>query len=178
MESLNTYNQNKGFTRTPRLGVTLKGGGFTLIEIIVVIGIVAMVVGFGMVTDLSFFKGDVFRSEESTIVSILGKARSRAMANMFQVNHGVCYDPVLNNYVIFRGNTCDPGASTSELIPANLNIATISTFSTTFPTVVFKQLTGKLIPQLSPATNETIINIQDGMKTADIKINNEGRINW
>ncbi len=137
-----------------------------------------MVISFGTLTDLNFFKGDIFRSEQTKIVSILEKARSRAMANMFQVNHGVCYDSTLNNYIIFRGNTCNPTASTSEIIPAELNIATVSVFTTSFPTVIFKQLTGNLTPELSPATNEIIINIQDGIKTANIKINNAGRINW
>ena len=39
---MNKVRKNKGFTRTPKFGVTLKGGGFTLIEILVVIGIIAI----------------------------------------------------------------------------------------------------------------------------------------
>ena len=62
-----------------------------MVEIIVVIGILTVIIAFGMVIDLNVFKGDTFRAEEATIVSILEKARSRAMANMFESPHGVCY---------------------------------------------------------------------------------------
>ncbi|HEY4512337.1 MAG TPA: hypothetical protein VJH63_01600, partial [Candidatus Paceibacterota bacterium] len=44
--------------------------------------------------------------------------------------------------------------------------------------VVFEQITGKLVPQLSPYTSELDITLTSDAKTASIYINNEGRINW
>ena len=38
----NKIKQNRGFTRTPKFGVTPKGGGFTLIELLVVVSIISL----------------------------------------------------------------------------------------------------------------------------------------
>src|SRR3989338_2614791 len=140
-------------------------GGFTLIEIIVVIGILIVIISFGIIVDFSSLTFGTFQTEESKIISVLERARSRSMANMFDTTHGVCY--LAPNYVIFRG-TCIVGASTNELILANTNIAENS--GTIFPTLVFDILTGN--------TTEDIIIITDGVKTKEITINNEGAINW
>lgn len=140
--------------------------GFTLIEIIVVVAIFTLIIAFSSIIDLSAFKRDIFRAEQSTIVSTLEKARSRSMANMFQSAHGVCY--ASGNYIIFYDGSCD-GTLTDELILANTNIA--ENPLTTFPTnIIFSQLAG--------TTTGATIHITDGVKSADININNEGAINW
>lgn len=142
----------------------------TLIEIAIAIGIMTLIVSFSMVTDLNFLKSDALRSEESIIVSALVKARSRSMSNLFQSAHGFCY--ISPNYVVFRDSPttrCVSGVTTNELIPANINIANNS--STIFPgPVIFSQLAG--------TTTDGIIHITDGIKSEDITINYEGRINW
>ena len=139
--------------------------GFTLVEILVVVAILTVIISFGMVTDFSSFTSNTFQSEESKIISILERARSQAMGNMFDTAHGVCY--ISPNYIIFR-NTCVAGVPTNELISANTNIAENS--GTIFPTLVFDRLTGN--------TTGATIHITDGIKSADIIINNEGTINW
>ena len=133
-----------------------------MIEILVVVAILIVIISFGTLVDFSAFTSDTFQGEEAKIVSILERARSRAMANMFDSNHGVCY--IAPNYVIFQGSTCVAG----ESIPANDNIA--SHADTIFPTVVFNRLTGN--------TGGATIHITDGIKVEDITINNEGTINW
>ncbi|MEK7105808.1 MAG: prepilin-type N-terminal cleavage/methylation domain-containing protein [Patescibacteria group bacterium] len=136
--------------------------GFTMIEIIIVIAIFIFVVGFGMLTDFNVFTGDTFHAEEAKIVSLLGRARSRAMANVYDSNFGVCY--ISPNYVMFQGSTCVAG----DAIPANVNIS--ENPSTIFPTFVFNRLTG--------TTVGGTIHITDGVKSTDIIINNEGTISW
>ncbi|MDE2399788.1 MAG: prepilin-type N-terminal cleavage/methylation domain-containing protein [Patescibacteria group bacterium] len=140
--------------------------GFTLIEILVVIAILIVVISFGMLVDFSSFTSSTFQGEEAKIVSVLERARSHAMANMFNTTSGVCYDATTHSYVIFQGSVCT--STGSELIPANTNIA--ENPSTTFPTFVFSRLTGN--------TTGGIIHITDGSKSADITLNNEGTINW
>lgn len=142
--------------------------GFTLIEIMVVMGIFIVLVSFGTIVDLNVLKSDTLRAEESTVVSVLTKARSRAMSNYSGDTHGVCY--LAPNYVIFKGNDCS--ASGSDLVPANTNIATASGFPGTFSPVVFNQLSGNV----SGSTIDIII--KDGVKEEKITINNEGTINW
>ena len=139
--------------------------GFTLIEILIVIAIVGLVLSFGMSIDLSAFKRNNFQAEEATIVSVLERARSHAMANLFDADYGVCY--IAPDYAIFRDGSCD-GLGTDETIPANINIA--EHVDTVFPTVIFDQLAG--------TTSGATIHIEDGIKEADIKINEEGTISW
>lgn len=145
-----------------------RSGGMTLIEIIVVVAIFGLIIAFGLTTDLSTIGRNNFRNEQMTLISVLNKARGRAMNNMFETTHGFCY--VAPNYVLFRGRaTCLPTSVNDELIKADTNIASNS--GTTFPTeVVFAQLSGK--------TTTVTIHITDGIKSADININNEGTINW
>lgn len=147
---------------------------FTLIEILVVTGIFVLLAGLGLFMTLDAFRATSHRSERDTIVSILEKARSRAMANIDQIKWGVCYTSP--NYVIFQGGAC----TTGDKILANSAVANASNFAGTFPVVIFDQLTGKLVPQLSPATNELTVTVKEQGRPIDevISINNEGRINW
>jgi len=147
------------------------GAGFTLIEILVVIGIFGMILAFGLVTNLGSFKRNTFQAEQSILVSILERARARSMNNIYGMAHGVCY--IAPNYVVFRGRTaCLPTSSNDETVSANENISSLSGFSdpAKFPTIVFEQLSGK-------AMNASI-SMTDGIKSGDITINNEGRIDW
>lgn len=143
--------------------------GFTLVEILVVIAIFTFVISLGLIMNLSFFQGDIFRTEEANLVSILEKARSRSMNNIFGSAHGVCF--VSTNYRIFYGRTtCLPTSAKDEVVKANTSIASASNFSTTFPTIVWSQLAGTTTP--------TVVHMTDGVKSADININYEGTIIW
>ena len=148
--------------------------GFTLIEVLVVLAIIAVIMSFGLIISLDSYRGYLFRSERSVLVSTFERARSRALNNYYQSAWGVCY--TAPNYIIFKGTTC----MTGDTIPANAAIAAASDFSniSKFPPVVFAQLTGKLIPQLSPATEELKIVITQDARSSTISINNEGTINW
>jgi hypothetical protein len=91
------------------------------------------------------------------------------MSNIFEQNHGVCF--VSPNYIIFRGRkTCLPTNSTDEPVPADKNIASVSNFSTAFPTIVFSQLAG--------TTTAATITLMDGIKSFTISVNYQGIIDW
>lgn len=147
----NIYKQNKGFT---------------IIEIIMVMALLAVVLSFGFVIDLKNFQNNNFQTEESKVISILEKARSSAMANISDTSHGVCYDASIDSYVIFKGINCTK--IDSVRIPANATIT--ENPGTTFPTFVFARLSGN--------TTAGTIHLTDGITSADITINNEGTINW
>jgi len=147
---------------------TIKSG-FTLIEILIVIGIFGLIASLGFAIDLSFLRRDTMRAEQKIIVSALEKARSRSMSNVFESAHGFCYDGVSKNYIIFRNGVCAVSA-TSEIILANVSIAgnPYSTFP--FLPIIFTQLSG--------TTTDATIIIGDGVKSSTITINHEGTINW
>ncbi|MBT9168081.1 MAG: hypothetical protein DDT19_01426 [Syntrophomonadaceae bacterium] len=140
--------------------------GFTFFEILVVTGLFSVLIALGLFMSMETFRGSIYRSEQATVVSVLQKARSRAMANIDQSPWGVYYDPIANAYFIFRGGSYTPGA-TNEKIPGNAAVTVTGLF---LPGVVFSQLSGT-------TTATTTAVVQDG-RTSTISINYEGAINW
>ncbi len=148
------------------LSTSSRNKGFTLIEILVVIAILAMLIGLGLFMSMDSYRAYLSRSERDTVVSLLERARSRAMANSFQTTWGLCY--IAPNYIIFRGSTCATGAATNEATPGN-PAASISGLSDTSP-VVFSQLAG--------TTTGAVVTIVEQSKVSTITINHEGTIIW
>ena len=162
MQSLNTCSRNKN-------------AGFSLIEMVIAVAIVTGVLGLGLLMSMDVYRGYRYRSERDIIVSLLQKARSRAMANIDETTWGVCSLPP--HYVVFRG-IYSASAAEHEMVPANSTVTL-----TGFPLcgsgseIIFDQLTGDLLPQLSPMTSEKVITVTQ-INSTTIAINNEGRINW
>jgi Tfp pilus assembly protein PilE len=149
--------------------------GFTMVEILVVMGIFIVLMGIGGVIGFNAYKGYLFRSERSTAVSVLERARSRAMANYYGEMHGVCYDDTKHIYILFRGDECKEDGN--EVIGGNPN-SQIS-----LDKVVFARLSGNMTPTVTGPTDhceddEKEISVTEQDKTSYICINNQGRINW
>jgi hypothetical protein len=112
------------------------------------------------------FRGYLFQSERSLIVSALTRSRGLALNNVSGVTHGVCYDSAARQYVIFQGRDCIIGAESNETINANQNITVTG-------------LSGAIIfSQLAATTTAATIHLSDGTYTSDIMINYEGTITW
>ncbi len=148
--------------------------GFSLIEMLVAIAILGTILALGLVFGLDSFKGYLARSDRDTLNSVLARARSRAMNNMYQTPHGVCFDDDNSDFILFRGNTYIPGASTNEVIEGN-DGAVITSMPNFFfcevgPGVVFSQLSGR--------TTGVEIGVVEGGRVSTTTINNEGTIIW
>ncbi len=143
--------------------------GFSLIEIVIVVAILALLVGLGLFMSMETLGGTIYRSEQATIVSLLQKARSRAMANIDQVAWSVCY--AAPNYLVAKGATCN-AANAYDTVAANPAVAAASHFAdpAKFPTVVFAQLSGNTAPA-------EIVIVQDN-RTSTTTLNHEGTIIW
>ncbi len=143
--------------------------GFSLIEILIVIAILAVLIGLGLFMSMETLKGTIYRSEQATIVSLLQKARSRSMANIDQVPWSVCY--VAPNYIVAKGAVCN-AANAYDTVGATPAVAIASDFAdpAKFPTVVFAQLSGD--------TAAVDIEIMQDNRTSTITINHEGTIIW
>lgn len=142
--------------------------GFSIIEIIVTTAIFSILVGLGVFMSVGAFRGSIHRSEDATIVSLLQRARSRAMANVSESEWSVCY--IAPNYIIAKGASCTVGTARDKF-EANAGVAADSEFDTTFPTIVFEQLTGNTTP-------EEIVVKQGGREPVKISTNHAGTIIW
>lgn len=163
-------------TSTPRFTQ-----GFTLLEILVVMGLILMVVAFGLIVSFDDYRGFTFRNERDIIVNVIQKARSQAIHNMCfdttpaTINctdgkpHGVHFDHA-GHYIIFQGATwASRDASLDEVIDAKNKAATLSGMTD----VVFNRLrananlSGGSTLTVSQSNSESVITIEP-----------EGRIWW
>lgn len=142
--------------------------GFTLIEVLVVIGILMMIIGLGLLVSFDSYRGYLFRSERSVVVAVLERARSKAMNNIHQCSWGARYDSAQKQYIIYN-TACTPAAmdeTKNETIPAGGSAEVLG-----FNPIVFNQLSGAAAPM-------TITIKAAGHADENVEINSEGRINW
>ena len=139
-------------------------GGFTLVEIIVVMGLVMLIFGIGSYFAFDNFQRYLFRKERDTAIAVLMKARSRAMNNFYEKSHGVHIGS--DTFTLFRGLNYGDDPSTYEVIPGT---AAISKSGAT--DIVFEQLSGR------PASAGNLM-LSYGASNITISINEEGRIDW
>ena len=149
-----------------------KESGFTLIEILVTVAIITVLVGMALFLSFDSFRRYNLNAERDMLVGVLETARSRALNNMFESQHGVCYlSP--GNYSLFRGATYD--VAKSEIMPSNgaISVTGLATCAQgSAAGVIFTQLTG------APTAAVGTITLSDGAKSKTIDINNEGTIIW
>lgn len=138
--------------------------GFSLIEILVVAGLLLLIAGLGMIAGLDYYRSYVFLTEQNTLVSTLEVARMRALSSINGAPHGV-YLGEATAIKIFQGPSFAEAADV-ETISANTAVARSG-----LTEVTFSQLNGD-------ASAEGTITLSDGKRTRDINLNYEGRIEW
>ena len=149
--------------KSPKKSILKNQAAFTLIEILIVIGLFGLLAGLGLFLSFDFYKSYAFRSERNTLVSVLEKARNQSLSNINQSPHGVHYMP--NNYIIFQGSAYVAADPNNQAVPGN-------PVTVTWPgDFVFSQLAGE-------SSASGTITIIDGVRSTSISINNEGRIDW
>ena len=155
--------------------------GFTLIEIIVVMAMLAMIGSLTLIASLQSFYSSSFRDERDAIVTTLFKARAQAVNNICLGAAGACTDGrphgvhfAAGVYTIFQGAsyaTRDTIADQTFTPSYSISLAPGS-----FSDVVFEQLSGDATT--SPMGVWTL-NLQDSTsKTSTITLNSEGQIIW
>jgi Tfp pilus assembly protein FimT len=157
--NLKFYKKSKSFNK-----------GISLIEIMVVIGLFAIIASFSAFMGIDDFRRTVSKNDIEVIMRMLSKARSQAISNVCLGSscsegqpHGFHIEQ--GSYTIFQGNTYNPSDSLNETVGAEGGIVSISGISD----VVFSQLSGDV-----SSSGSIILNDQNG-RTYRIDINSERR---
>jgi len=148
--------------------------GFTLTEVLVVMGIVALGLGMAAAFGLSDYHAYDFRAERNLAVSILQKARAQSMSNINDKPHGVFIDTANNQYVIFEP---DPNPI---FLPSGYNLSAGSNEYINFLNSSISH-TDMTYVVFSPIDGQTTFDVDhlslDGIKSV-IYVNSEGQIRW
>ena len=146
--------------------------GFTLIEIIVVIGMLALVGSFGLLISMESYRGSTFRADRALLISLLQHARSDALNSVCRgacigndaAAHGVHIEGA--SYTVFQGATYAAGGPLNQAFEASPAVTRSGLVD-----VVFAPLTGDSL------TTGTITLTGEG-HTSDVIIGAEGQITW
>lgn len=148
-----------------------KQAGMTLIEILVVLGLLTLVGGFSIVMGVDSYRNQLFRSDRDILISALHRARALAMSNVCfgesctdGLHHGVRIEP--GRFIIFQGRDFNASDEHNEVIEM-AGGAVVSGITE----VVFHPLSGE------PSTTGDII-ITDSGSISTTTIGAEGQIFW
>jgi Tfp pilus assembly protein FimT len=139
--------------------------GFTLFEILVVMGILIILISLGLFISNDFYKGYNLRLERNTVVSILQKARNQSMSNIGQLNHGVYVSG--DSFTIFQGPSyAARNISLDQIISSSPSIT-----HSGINEIIFSQLSGQ-------SSASGTITLNNGISSITIDVNYEGAISW
>lgn len=154
----------KGFTRPNFIRKNL--GGFTLLEILLVIGIISILLVFIVPVSLDFYKSQQLEVQTQSVIQTLRRAQSKAIAIELDSSFGIHFG--VSNYTLFKGGSYFESGRDLQYdeifdLPELINL-------TGLPEVVFSKFEGK--PNV---TGNIILSSDSDIKT--ININQVGRIN-
>jgi len=135
--------------------------GFSLIEILVVIGLITLIAAGGYMISIGGFQRYAFSAERDLVLNLLQKTRSRAMNNVLQSPHSLVISDT--EYTLFSD---DGDTDNDDIFPRNTSVVISPT------TIEFEQLSGNVV------MGAGVINIDQGVQSAQIEVNTNGRISW
>lgn len=143
--------------------------GFTLIEIVVVLGITTMLASVLLFADMTTYKSSSLREERERLVTLLERARAQAMTNVHQSPHGVRI--TAGGYVQFEG---DSFATAHHDRDVTMQTVYPVVFANSSPNeIVFSQLSGD-----ANYEGDIVLSDPNSRATAVFSINHEGAISW
>ena len=138
---------------------------FTLIEILLVLGILAILISLTLPLSLSFYKSQQLNNHTQDLIQVLRIAQLKAMTAEADSSFGVYFDEGQKKYILFRGGFFDPAAPDNE----EFDLPQIINIHTPFSEIIFSKLEGK------PNVFGNIVLDSNG-ESRVININKLGRI--
>ena len=136
--------------------------GFTLFELLIVMGIFAIMFVIAAPTGLGFYLSYQFDSESDLLTALLHLSRNLSMVNYNEANHGVSV--LSDQFVVFEGDSYAARVQANDRkYPRNTDVAVSGAAE-----IVFTALSG--------ATASTTFSLNDTRKSRDIFVNPEGLI--
>ena len=152
--------------------------GFTLLEILVAIGILSFIFALGLFISMDFAKSYNFQSQNDMVSSVLQKARGQSVNNINQVRHGVHFQGSPLQFIIFECPSGTPQCTSYTASASDFSITPSYDISITAPSlpfdIIFDQLNGDCL-SCGSAVN---ITVNDGTRSYTIEVNSEGKISW
>jgi Tfp pilus assembly protein FimT len=145
--------------------------GFTYIETLMVVGLLSIVLTFGMRMGIdSIGRSSVYQERDLIVSLLLIGARSNAMANIGNSAYGVHIDSAQKQYVLFGGDSYIDGAPENRVIDFTSNHLSVA--HTGGADIVFAPLSGDVVIGVGTIT------ISGGGVTQSIRLNRVGQIDW
>lgn len=141
--------------------------GFTLIEFLIVIAILALVAGAILWSLNSFRSRQAVKNTRGEIISALALVRARSLNGLNDKAHGVNFNN--EQMTIFSGTTFSAGAPDNQVI--SLPLVSLSLNLAGGESVVFDRLTGA-----TTNTGTIVINSLSGNDTATVTILSTGLV--
>lgn len=137
-----------------------------MMETLVVIGLFAILITLGLFISMDVWRGSSFQSEQDIVISLLYKARSRALSNIGESNHGLYIDTSNREYVLFEG-TYSSSTPDNQPFEMNKNFTLTGNVDTE---IIFLAREG--------TTGGYTITMDGQGRSRTFTINNEGGISW
>lgn len=148
--------------KLPKISAADKKAGFTVLELLIVMVILAIIFGAGTPIALNFYLDYQLDSEYELLTSLLQQSRNLSMINHNESDHGLYLDS--KNFVIFQGSSFATRVQSQDRpFPRSASI-TVSGPSEL------------LFAALSGATASTTYTLSDGRKSRDVYVNPEGLV--
>jgi prepilin-type N-terminal cleavage/methylation domain-containing protein len=146
--------------------------GFTLLEVLIVVGLFAVIAGLVLSMGVHTHSGYSVRDDEDLAIAVLEKARSQSMNGIclgsgctIAIAHGVHSNP--HQLVLFQGFSYNPSDNTNEYINAQ---SSATTFAGT--DIIFDPLSG------SVEATSTLTIADTASSTIVITVGTSGQLYW
>ena len=143
--------------------------GFTVIEVLITLALLTAIAGLGMVSTLRPLRSAGISGERDLVVSLLSRARSRAMADDGGMSHGFCYSAADGSYYVFKGAYAEAAQEERGTRSVRVGVSGVPACGSG-EEIIFSELSG--------TTSSVRIDLSEGDASTSIEVNDAGAVLW